>query len=314
VTPTSARVATVGLGAIGVSWTVLFAAHGCRIRAYDVERAVRAGARDAAGRGLQQLEAVGEIASMSEALDRIEVVESLHEAVASAGWVQESIAEDLTAKAALFRKIAPAAPIDAILASSASEIRGGEFLSEIVGPGRAMVVHPMNPPHLIPLVEIAPTPLTSDSSLERAAGFMEQLGRAPVVLRRELSGYLVNRLQMALVGEAMRLVRDGYCSAADADTVVREGLGPRWALMGPFEAAHLNAAGGVRDYFEKFRLAIRNLMAAARPDVDYDASLLEQIHREIEVEARGRTVAELQARRDHRLLALRRHLAAEAEG
>jgi 3-hydroxyacyl-CoA dehydrogenase len=143
---------------------------------------------------------------------------------------------------------------------------------------------------------------------------MRDLGRAPVVLGRELPGYLVNRLQMALVGEAMRLVRDGYCSAVDADTVVREGLGPRWALMGPFEAAHLNAAGGVRDYFEKFRVPIRRLMAAARPDVDYDASLLERIHREVEARWPGRDVAELQARRDHRLIALRRHLTAEAQG
>lgn len=300
-------VAVIGLGTIGASWAVLFCAGGEQVRVYDSS----AGARQRAGTFVHErlTQVMQDGTKAAEAAARLTVVSRLEDAVSGAAYVQESISEDVRAKRVLFNALAEIATSDAILASSASELPGSRFMMDIVSPERALVVHPMNPPYLMPLVELSPTEWTSQVTLEKTRDFMIRLGRVPVVLRKELAGFIANRLQMALVGEAMRLVGEGYCSGTEADLVVRHGLGPRWALLGPFEAAHLNAAGGLREYFTKFREPIRKLMSAANPDYEYGADLIAQLHDEVESRYRGETVAELQAWRDSRLLALCEHLA-----
>jgi 3-hydroxyacyl-CoA dehydrogenase len=117
---------------------------------------------------------------------------------------------------------------------------------------RCLVAHPVNPPHLVPLVELSPAPWTTAEVVERACALLESVGQVPIVVRKEIQGFVLNRLQGALLAEAFRLYADGYASADDIDRTVRDGLGLRWSFMGPFETIDLNAPGGIADYCARF--------------------------------------------------------------
>ena len=130
---------------------------------------------------------------------------------------------------------------EAIIGSSTSGLPASSFTADITGRERCLVAHPINPPHLIPLVEIIPAPWTKPDVVERTSALMKQIGQVPIRLKREIAGFVVNRLQGAMLGEAFRLVEDGICSATDIDAAVSEGLGLRWFFMGPFETIDLNA-------------------------------------------------------------------------
>jgi L-gulonate 3-dehydrogenase len=138
------------------------------------------------------------------------------------------------------------------IASSTSTFPGSALFSDLAGRHRCLVAHPINPPYLVPLVEIVPTPWTSPDRTESARAFMLSLQQVPIVLRREVPGFVVNRLQVALLSEAFRLVEDNVVGVVDLDRAIADGLGLRWAFMGPFETIDLNAPGGIRDYVERF--------------------------------------------------------------
>jgi L-gulonate 3-dehydrogenase len=144
------------------------------------------------------------------------------------------------------------APADSTLASSTSTFPGSAFTSDLRGRHRCLVAHPINPPYLVPLVEIVPTPWTAPETTEGARAFLASLQQVPIVLRREVPGFIVNRLQVALLSEAFRLVEDDVIGAVDLDRAIADGLGLRWAFMGPFETIDLNAPGGIRDYVQRF--------------------------------------------------------------
>jgi L-gulonate 3-dehydrogenase len=122
----------------------------------------------------------------------------------------------------------------------------------MAGRARCLVAHPVNPPSLVPLVELCGAPWTTQDTLARARALYEEAGQKPVIVNREIPGFLLNRLQGALLDQALRLYADGYASAADLDTVMRDGLGLRWSFMGPFETIDLNAPGGVQDYAARY--------------------------------------------------------------
>ncbi|MET0749017.1 MAG: 3-hydroxyacyl-CoA dehydrogenase NAD-binding domain-containing protein, partial [Rhizobium sp.] len=227
------KVACIGTGLVGSAWAVVFARGGCQVSLFDNGGdAARDLAFAAIGRTLAVLEDAGQLKEPSATIrGRISFAENLAAAVADVVHVQESIKEDVTIKRTVFAELDRLAPPDAVLASSTSAIAGSLFL-DIPGAARALVAHPVNPPSLIPLVELCGTPRTSAATIEKTRDFMASLGMKPVTLNKEIDGFLLNRLQYTLVAEAMHLVGEGYCSAADIDRVVTDGLALRWATIG----------------------------------------------------------------------------------
>src|SRR5436190_1272871 len=157
---------------------------------------------------------------------------------------------------------------DTILASSTSTIPASQWSEKLAGRARCLVAHPINPPHLVPLVELSPAPWTSPDVVARTQALLEAVGQVPIVVRTEIQGFILNRLQGALLAEAFRLYADGYASTEDIDKTVHDGLGLRWSFMGPFETIDLNAPGGVADYCARYSAFYRRVAAdPARPEV-----------------------------------------------
>lgn len=179
---------------------------------------------------------------------RMTQASSLEEALAGADYVQESAPERIEVKRELYRMLDRVAASHVVIGSSTSGLPASSFTEGLAGARRCLVVHPINPPHLIPLVEIVPSPATDPAIVDAAMVLMTRVGQSPIRLTREINGFVVNRLQSAMLGEAFRLVEDGICSAAAVDAAVSDGLGLRWFFMGPFETIDLNAPSGIAEY------------------------------------------------------------------
>jgi L-gulonate 3-dehydrogenase len=237
----------VGAGSIGLGWSIVFARAGSTVRLYDVDADARARAAEAVARRLDVLERNALLAEpAADVLARVDVVDELDKAVADAVWVQECVVEDLAIKQELFGEIDELAGPDAVLASSTSMISASRWAADLAGRHRCLVVHPGNPPYLLPIAEIVPAPFTSSATVTRAYDVLRAAGMTPVLVHGEPEGFVFNRLQGALLREAYCLVRDGVASPADIDRVIAAGPGRRWAVLGPFATAHLNARGGIR--------------------------------------------------------------------
>jgi L-gulonate 3-dehydrogenase len=241
-------------------------------------------------------------------LARIALAPTLEDALDGATHVQESGPERLDAKRALFAEMDALAPASAVLASSTSGLPISSFTEHLDGRARCIVAHPVNPPYLIPLVELCPAPWTSDETLAHTQALMTRAGQAPVTVRREVAGFVLNRLQIALVAEAFRLVADGVMTPADIDSTVKDGLGLRWAFMGPFETIDLNAPGGLADYCNRYGRLYDEVQRDMTP-CDLTPDLVQ------DVDAARRTILPLdnqpprQVWRDRRLMALLAHKA-----
>jgi ketoreductase RED1 len=219
--------------------------------------------------------------------------------------VQESGPEQLATKQALFAELDRLAPAEAIVASSTSALPMTEIARDTSRPERCIVAHPTNPPYIVPLVEVVPGKRTAAETTAAALRFLASVGQNPIVCRKEIHGFVLNRLQMALLREALHLHREGVASAADIDRVVTDGLALRWAFLGPFAVEHTNA-DSLEDDLTKFGDVIGHLFAALtndprRPDADDVARLTI----ELDEIAGGRTHDELVAYRDHMAQALR---------
>ncbi len=303
-----AEVAAIGAGTVGSAFAVVFARAGHRVRLHDAaEGVVETAALPRILSTLALLEGNGLLAEPVAAIAaRITPAGSIAEAVAGATYVQESVAERIEVKRAVFTAIAAAAPAEALLASSTSALPGSEFLGHVAGPERCLVAHPVNPPSLIPLVELCPTRWTSEATLTAAHAFLSAAGMSPVTLKKEIDGFLLNRLQYTLVAEALHLVGEGYCSAADIDRVMTEGLALRWASIGPFEVAHLNAVDGFQGFVDRLGGMMRAMGAGARTDYDWSDALIADIHAGLAERVPVTEIPARQAWRDARILAARR--------
>lgn len=239
-------VAVVGAGSIGAGWAVVFAVAGAGVTLYDPDPDALAAGLKAVGDRLEELARHGLLEGDPARLAAgVRGVERLDEAIADAVHVQECAPEDAELKAALFAKLDEAAPPEAVLASSSSAIVASSFATGLAGRGRCLVAHPANPPYLLPVVEVVPAPFTEEEPLRRTVELMQSAGIAPVVVHKEIEGFVFNRLQGAMLREAYRLVGEGVVGAEDLDRLVRDGPGRRWALIGPFETADLNTRGGI---------------------------------------------------------------------
>jgi len=248
------KVAIIGAGFIGRAWAISFARAGHTVTLWDEDAAAPGKALSYIERLLPDLEDQDLLdgSSAGETRNRMRAAGQLDDALADADYVQENTPENVEIKRAIFARLDMAAPPGAILASSTSAILPSAFTEHLAGRGRCLVVHPLNPPYLIPAAEVVPAPWTNWDVVERTAQFLRDAGHAPIVMKRELDGFVMNRLQGALLEEAFRLVANGHASVEDVDIGIREGLALRWSFMGPFETIDLNAPGGVRDYVERY--------------------------------------------------------------
>jgi L-gulonate 3-dehydrogenase len=299
------QVAIVGSGLIGRSWAIVFAQGGFDVALYDGVAGVAEQARDAVGEGLRELAANGLVEDASAALRRVRVARDLTDALAGAGFVQESTPETVEAKRAVFAELDRLAAPDAVLASSTSTIVASLFTENLKHRHRCLVAHPVNPPHLVPLVELVGAPWTSPDTITKAKAIYEQVGQVPIVVRREIEGFILNRLQAALLSEAFRLAGEGYVSPQDLDKTLKDGLGLRWSFMGPFETIELNAPAGIPDYCARYGPSLSRL-SSADPAI-YSGAKLQRILAEWG-RAPGRDqIAQSMRWRDRRLAALKAH-------
>jgi len=309
------KFAIVGAGFVGRAWAISFARAGHDVAFWDQDTA-------APGKALEYIDGLlPELArldllngnSVAQVRGRMRRVASLEEALADADYVQENTPEKLDIKRAVFARLDAAAKPETILASSTSALLPSTFTDHLTGRARCLVVHPLNPPYLIPAAEVVPAPWTDPAIVARTADLLRAAGHAPIVMKRELDGFVMNRLQGALLEEAFRLVAGGHASVEDVDIGIREGLALRWSFMGPFETIDLNAPGGVRDYVERYESIYQRLQPSMRERADWAGPVL----KEIEAERRKRLPAtQLQARqawRDRRLMALAAHKRRAAE-
>lgn len=299
--------AIVGCGLIGRGWAAAFARAGWSVALWDRDAQACEAAVAAVAAALAEMAAAGLPAAAGGA-GPVAARPDLAAALDGAAYVQESIGEDRAAKAALFAALDAHAPAGALIGSSTSTIAGSLFLADLPGRHRCMVAHPANPPHLMPVVELVPSPWHTAAEVAAFAGVLEAIGQVPVVLHKEIEGFVMNRLQTAVVNEAVALVAAGVIDPAGLDAVMKHSLGLRWALMGPFETMDLNAPEGFLDYATRYGHHYQRMGRQLSVADDWPAEALEQIEAARRAAVPAGTVGARMAWRDRalmRLLALR---------
>ena len=253
------RVAVIGTGSVGASWAALFLAHGIEVVAHDPSAKAEGFARDFVVKAWPALRELGVTKADAPPLDRLRFAPTVAEAVRDAQVVQENVPEKPDLKARVLRDIEAAAAGDAIIMSSTGGIPPSALQEFCVRPQRLVVVHPFNPSHLIPLVEVVGGVATDAELVDWALDFARYLGKKPIQVNVEASGHMTNRLQFALMREAVACLVDGIASARDIDAAVRYGLGPRWMLMGPLLTMHLaGGPGGMKGILDHAGAAIED--------------------------------------------------------
>uniref|UniRef100_A0A034WDQ4 Lambda-crystallin-like protein n=1 Tax=Bactrocera dorsalis TaxID=27457 RepID=A0A034WDQ4_BACDO len=249
------KIGIIGSGLIGRAWSMLFASVGYKVMLYDILPEQTSNALKEIEKELHELQTKGALRgtlSPAEQFSCISVTTDIAELVSNAIYLQECIPERLEWKRTLYTELADIVCSETIMASSTSTYMPSLFSEQMKQHRENVVVaHPLNPPYYIPLVEIVPAPWTKADVVTRTRELMLEIGQKPVTLTRQIEGFATNRIQYAILNEVWRLVADGVVSVADVDRVMTEGLGLRYALLGPLETAHLNA-DGVADYFQRF--------------------------------------------------------------
>jgi len=301
------KIAIVGAGLIGRAWAIVFARAGHPVAMTDVDAAALARAQALMGERLADLQEFGLIdASPAQVLARITCTASLGDTLMGAALAQENVRETLVAKQEIFAQLDALAPADCVIASSTSWIPASQYTATLAGRARCLVAHPTNPPYLIPLVELCPAPWTAPASVARARELYAGAGQQPVTLTREIHGFLLNRVQGAVLNECFNLYSQGLASAEDIDRVLKDGLALRWSFMGPFETIDLNAPGGVADYAARYGHTYRDVAAVHAPFA-WDAATLARIEAERRAVLPQDRLEARSAWRDRRLMALLAH-------
>ena len=271
-------VAIIGAGSIGIGWSIVFARAGQRVAVTDSDSARLAALADEVGSRLADLRQFDLLEDEPDAvLRRITVEDRVEAAVAHAVHIQECVPEDLPLKRELFRLLDALAPAEAVIASSSSALTASAIAGDLGGRHRCLVAHPGNPPYLLPIVEIVPAPFTTVAALSTTRHLLERCAMSVVVLRKEIDGFVFNRLQGAVLREAWRLVRDGVVTVQDIDRTMRDGPGRRWALIGPFEVSDLNARGGIEAHARRMGPAYDRMGQERGEDAVWTPELVERV-------------------------------------
>ncbi|MGE4481447.1 3-hydroxyacyl-CoA dehydrogenase [Acidocella sp.] len=301
------KVAIVGTGLVGSGWAIVFARAGYKVALYDTAPGNADKSLAWIAERLRDLEAAGLIEAPDAIQARLSIAPSLSDALNDALYVQESVLERVEVKTTLMSEIDKVIGPRTLVGSSSSGLGASLYTEHVTCRERCLVAHPLNPPYLAPIVELVPAPWTTQETMQAVRALMLRVGQSPVEMTREIEGFILNRLQGVLLMEAWRLVEAGLATAQDVDKTISEGLGLRWAFMGPFETIDLNASGGVADYARRLGGLYHNIASATKEHRPWDETLIAK------VEAQRRTVLpadQLAARaawRDRRLMALAKH-------
>jgi ketoreductase RED1 len=292
--------AVIGAGTIGLSWTALFAGHGLTVRVSDPRPDLAEAVDNALAQFTPHLAALG--LDVEGLADRVHVAADVTEAVHDADVVQENGPENVGFKKQLFAQLVREAPRHALLLSSSSAIPATAFTGELQDASRILVGHPFNPPHVIPLVEVVPGERTGEEAVRTAVDFYTLVGRTPVVERKEVPGFVGNRLQHALSREAAYLVQQGVITPDGLDTVLTHSLGIRWATVGLFLGQHLGGGpGGYRHLVEHIGASMGEL-TPGQPSRSPEDQL--RVIEAVEKAYGSRTYGDLAEERDRRQLAV----------
>ncbi len=289
-------VAVLGCGLIGESWAALFLAHGHDVQAWDPSPQVRLGFAARLERPLAQLAALGCDPARQ---GRLQVVESLAEAVAGVGWVQENAPENIPLKQGLYAEIEAVVSAATIIASSTSALTWSELSPGMRNPQRLITAHPFNPPHLVPLVELYGI---SAAHLDSADAFYRSIGRKPVRLKKDAVGHIANRLASALWREAVHIVAEGIADVSEVDAALVHGPGLRWSVMGAHMTYHLGGGQeGMAHYLRHLGPSqVRRWASLGTPQLT--EAVCQALISGVDKEAAGRSVTELEAQRDAQLI------------
>ncbi|MFL6792030.1 MAG: 3-hydroxyacyl-CoA dehydrogenase [Bradyrhizobium sp.] len=305
------NVAIVGTGLIGRAWAAIFARAGWNVRLTDPHEQTLKAAPDLIRDDLHALARHGLADDPDGAAARLTIATTVADAVNGVEFVQENGPELLDEKQRIFAELDRLAPPDALLVSSTSAIVASRFTEQLTGRARCLVGHPVNPPHLVPLVELCGAPWTPPEAIDRARKVYREIGQVPVTINREISGFVLNRLQGALLAEAFRLVGEGYISPDDLDHTMKDGLGLRWSFLGPFETIELNAPGGIPDYCARYTGFYKELASASAGPEVYQSPNVNRVIAAWPHQPAPERIAALTQRRNERLAALAAHKAAQ---
>lgn len=246
------KTAIIGTGLIGQAWAIVFARAGCTVKLWDGDSSALSRAIALITQQMQGLQKHELVKDADRAVSLIQATTSLEQALEGVHYVQENLPENVDIKREIYQRMDKIAAPETILASSTSSIPASAFTETLPGRSRCLVAHPVNPPYLIPAVELCGAPWTDAIVIERARAFMASINQKPVTVNREVEGFVLNRLQGALLREAFRLVEEGVVSVEDLDATVKDGLGLRWSFIGPFETIDLNAPDGLAEYCQRY--------------------------------------------------------------
>ena len=300
-------IAVVGAGLVGAGWAIVFARSGHPVRLYDGDENVRSGVLDGIKANLNDLQSFELIDDADAVAGRIEVHDSLSAAVDGVSYVQESVFETVAVKSDVTKALDEACSPDVIIGSSSSGIPASAFTGGLKGQSRCLIAHPVNPPYLVPLVELVPASWTDPAAVDFTFDLMEAVGQSPIRIAREVEGFVLNRLQGALLNEAWALFEEGYASAEDIDKTVSDGLGLRWSFMGPFQTIDLNAPGGVADYAERLGPLYHAVAESRTTPQPWNSDLIAKVEGERREKLSADNLVSRREWRDRRLMALAAH-------
>ncbi len=303
----SDKVAILGAGLVGSAWAIVFARAGYAVSLYDGDEAQSQQALTRVGANMRELVGFGLLDDAEAALSRISIAESLAAALDSAAYAQESVFERADVKTEFYAEIDKVAGADLVIGSSSSGIPASVFTEGLDCAPRCLIAHPINPPYVIPLVEVAPAPWTAAAAVQACWDLMLEADMAPVRLTREVDGFIANRLQAALLWEAFRLLEAGIATAEDIDKTISEGLGRRWTFIGPFQTIDLNAPGGLEDYAARLGAGFYEFVKQGEPAEPWSDAVIAKAHNEMRDKLPLADQPARQAWRDKRLMALAKH-------
>ena len=300
------RICCIGAGPIGAGWTACFLARAYSVTAYVHEPAEEASLRSLIDTAWSSLESLGLAEGAS--LENLRCTNDLTEAVAGAQFIQESAPENMQLKQALYEELGRLVPTNVVIASSTSGLPMSDIQARCSTPERTVVGHPFNPPYLLPLVEIVGGTATDPAAVQWLSDFYKVAGKAPLVLKKEIPGFIATRLQEAIWREALHMISNGEATVEDIDFAVVNGPGPRWAMMGPCLIYHLGGGeGGMAYCLDQFGPSLK-LPWSRLEAPELTQELREQLVEGSAREAGGRDYATLNSERDEGLVAIHKAL------
>ncbi|KAL7865765.1 hypothetical protein SRHO_G00110120 [Serrasalmus rhombeus] len=277
-------IAIVGSGLIGRSWAMVFLSGGYKVKVYDNQPGQASRAITDIRKQVEELQEAQMLRGKLSATEQLSLLSShddLSQALEGAFFVQECVFEELEAKKSVFQAVEKLVGEEVVLSSSTSCLMPSNVFSLVQNRTRCIISHPVNPPYYVRLVELVPHPETLPVVMDMAYELMTEVGQAPVRVKKEIDGFALNRVQYAIIAECWRLVKDGVISVKDIDLVMSEGLGMRYAFIGPIETMHLNAPEGLEDYLRRYREGMKRVLSSFGPVPEFDGEAAARINKEI---------------------------------